>query len=310
MSLVTVAICTRDRVACLGRALRSVAEQSVPGKNFELLIVDNGSDDAATRTYQPDYPRARFVREEVRGVAHARDRAVRECETEWIAFLDDDSRAEPAWLEELLSVLSDTPARVAAVGGRVLPEWGIARPAWLGDALLPLLSVIDWGGTHARQVSDTQYFAGTNLALRVGAVMAAGGFDLALGRVADERVLISNEEIDLVQRLCRAGGIALYAPLAVVHHHFAPDRLTKAWFLRRAAWQAVSDMRSDPDATEGALDARWAAVEGFVGELPPAARGLDSFWADSDDPALFARQVWAVYGFTLAMLLGRCTRSS
>jgi hypothetical protein len=46
----------------------------------------------------------------------------------------------------------------------------------------------------------------------------------------------------------RAGNRVLYSPHAVVEHIIDPARLTKSWFRRRVAWQAVSDYLMNPAA--------------------------------------------------------------
>src|SRR6516162_11180656 len=59
--------------------------------------------------------------------------------------------------------------------------------------------------------------------------------------------LLSNEELEASERVRAMGKLAIYTPKAVVEHVIPPDRLTPSWFRRRAAWQAVSDLLSEPE---------------------------------------------------------------
>jgi hypothetical protein len=59
--------------------------------------------------------------------------------------------------------------------------------------------------------------------------------------------LLSNEEIEASERVRAMGKLAVYTPKAVVEHVIPPERLTQSWFRRRAAWQAVSDLLSEPE---------------------------------------------------------------
>ena len=81
-------ICTRDRVKHLRRALRSLVEQAVPPA--EILVVDNAPRTDCTRVLVcEEFPSVRYVRELVLGLDFARNRALREAQSEIVAFLDD-----------------------------------------------------------------------------------------------------------------------------------------------------------------------------------------------------------------------------
>ena len=71
---------------------------------FEILVVDNGSTDATpeiVKEYQKKRACLRYVQEPAPGVACARNRAIKETAGNFLAFLDDDAKAAPDWLEEL-----------------------------------------------------------------------------------------------------------------------------------------------------------------------------------------------------------------
>lgn len=77
--------------------VRSVLDQTY--KNFELLIVDDGSDDRSVEICQQfEDPRITIIRQENRGVCAARNTGIRHARGEYLAFLDGDD----LWLPEKL----------------------------------------------------------------------------------------------------------------------------------------------------------------------------------------------------------------
>jgi glycosyltransferase involved in cell wall biosynthesis len=101
---VSVVIPTYNRLRQLSTALDSVLAQSY--SNFEVIIVDDGSDDG-TRQHieklvnsrsESDRP-VRYVFQSNQGSAAARNRGIAEAGGEWIAFLDSDDIWYPDKLE-------------------------------------------------------------------------------------------------------------------------------------------------------------------------------------------------------------------
>lgn len=95
---ISVIIPTHNRVGLLSRALRSVLAQSRPPA--EVLVVDDGSTDGTEERVRTDFPAVRYLRQENRGVAAARNHGVREARSEWLAFLDSDDE----WLPQKLAL--------------------------------------------------------------------------------------------------------------------------------------------------------------------------------------------------------------
>ncbi len=90
MPLVSVVIPTYNRADFLPQAVESVLAQSY--KDFELLVVDDGSTDHTPATLRPYLSYLRCLRQENRGVSAARNRGIGESRGELIAFLDSDDR--------------------------------------------------------------------------------------------------------------------------------------------------------------------------------------------------------------------------
>lgn len=104
----TVVIPLYNKEAEIARALRSVLRQSVAPR--EIIVVDDGSTDrSATVVEAFRHPLVRLIRQENRGVSAARNRAIREARTEWVALLDGDDEWEPDYLKEIARLIARYP---------------------------------------------------------------------------------------------------------------------------------------------------------------------------------------------------------
>ena len=234
--VVTVAVCTRNRLASLQRTLDSLVATTPPA-GWDLLVVDSACDDGTSDWLATSLPRlpvpARSAREDQAGIARARNRALAEARTPLLIFLDDDCTVEPGWLAAHLAAFAD-PAVVGS-GGRILPRLPADAPAWLrpyfSDQHGGPGGRFDFGDTDcdlpARRAGDLPF--GANYGLRVAAARAAGGFDPALGWGAAAN--LPGEETDLMERLLAAGGRLRYVAAAVVLHHLPAGSVSEQRYL-------------------------------------------------------------------------------
>jgi glycosyltransferase involved in cell wall biosynthesis len=92
----------------------SFERQTLTG--FEIIIVDDGSTDAATLQKLASLEgRARVVRQDNRGLSAARNSGIEAARSEFVAVLDCDDTFEPQFLEEAVTLMRDAPAEVAVV---------------------------------------------------------------------------------------------------------------------------------------------------------------------------------------------------
>ncbi len=99
---VTVIIPTYNRAQTLRRAIESVQSQSF--KDWQMIVVDDGSTDETQSLLENILePKLKVIKTQNKGVSHARNRAVKESQTQWIAFLDSDDE----WLPEKLQSQMD-----------------------------------------------------------------------------------------------------------------------------------------------------------------------------------------------------------
>ena len=107
MPLVSVIIPTHNRAGWLPGAVDSVLAQSLAG--VEIIVVDDGSDDDTVSALGPRMERVRYLRQERRGVAAARNLGIAAARGEMIAFLDSDDRFVPDKLARQLAFMRANP---------------------------------------------------------------------------------------------------------------------------------------------------------------------------------------------------------
>lgn len=104
---VTVVVATYNRDHLLERLFAALEAQTM--QDFELIVVDDGSNDATSTTLAQLAAQSplsvRILRQEHNaGPAAARNRGWREATAPVVAFTDDDCVPSPQWLEEGLAV--------------------------------------------------------------------------------------------------------------------------------------------------------------------------------------------------------------
>lgn len=105
---VSVVVATRNRRSSLSRALDGVGAQSY--RDFDVVVVDDGSGDDTTRWLRAAHPRAQVIElERQRGAAAARNRGVEASSGALLAFLDDDDVWAPTYLETQVAALDAAP---------------------------------------------------------------------------------------------------------------------------------------------------------------------------------------------------------
>jgi len=237
---ISAILCTHNRADYLKLALESLAAQSLASRDFEILVVDNASSDgtaALTQAFAERLPNLRYVREEKLGLSWARNAGLAASRAPYLAYLDDDARAEPAWLQNLLSAFKKLRPPPACVGGRVRLDWGQAAPAWLPEKFYSLYTYLDYGDGDF-VLTEKQYLVGANIAFRRDILTQLGGFNPHLGRRGN--VLLSGEEADIVERIRFQGLPVYYAGQAAVLHAVPPSRRSRRWLWSRLFWDGAS----------------------------------------------------------------------
>jgi glycosyltransferase involved in cell wall biosynthesis len=303
---ITASICTYERYDLLEKALGSVLEQSLGPDQYDILVVDNSPPNDRAGAFKQRFEQHQnlsYLLEPTPGLSNARNVAARTCNTDLIAYLDDDAVASQSWLREVCNAFDAFGDKAGVVGGRIDPIWGAPRPAWLPDDMLGMLTVVNWGG-QTRPIGPNEWVAGANISFRVGPLLEIGGFQTSLGRLGSSNVLLSSEESQVVEALTGRGYDVIWAPKAKVDHLVDRRRLERKWIRSRMAWQAVSDFIKNSEQVEARQASYWNALKRYFNSLPPRLRNPNGLFEEMDDPAKFKEQVGAFYNTVMLLLLG------
>ena len=223
--LVSVIICTMGRPRQLKNALDALLSMSY--QNYEVIVVDNGPEDASTATlvreHYSDVANLRYVTEPRRGLSAARNRGIGIAEGEILAFTDDDIIVDQYWLSSLVSGF-DADGTVACVTGLTLAS-ELESPA---QSLFEQYGAFNMGyesRLFKRDANPTTtilypYTAGVfggggNSALRLDCFPEGVRFDRRLGPGSKA---FGAEDLDMFLQTILSGRDIRYVPVAIAWH--------------------------------------------------------------------------------------------
>lgn len=267
----SVIVCTRDRADEVADCVRACVAHGVAAGGCELIVVDNGAEPLALETPAG----VLVVREPVAGLSRARNAGAAAASNEILAYLDDDARPGPGWLESLRDAFIDPETAIA--GGPIHGLWPPQRPpGWPPPGTESLFSVLSLGDADSTFPGHAEVY-GANWAIRASALAAAGGFDANVGLRPGTR--INGDEYTVAHRVAARGlGRGRYVASAGVGHRVTPDRIDEGYMVARGFTNGVEIVSYDEDLGATA-ERRRAHLDQGAGEL--AGLGL----AASDVPA-------------------------
>lgn len=211
---VTVLVVSWNSAQHLSHCLDALAIQTY--RDFELIIVDNGSTDEALDGLEQSYPRLHVRVERLhsnRGFAVANNIGARLARGKWLALLNPDAFPQADWLERLTEAAAQFPDRVF-FASRQIQE---SRPELLdGEGDVYHVSGLALRRNYGVPVYPSQETREVFSACAAAALIPrkeyldAGGFD--------EDYFAYLEDVDLGFRLRLRGLKCIFVPRAVVRH--------------------------------------------------------------------------------------------
>src|ERR1700730_2215213 len=210
----------------LAECLGSLRRQTYDGPH-QVVLVDNGSQDGSADYVEAAFPEVRLIRSPVNlGFAAGNNLAARQLDTALLAFLNNDTRTDPGWLEELVRSVTAAPD-VACAGGRIVSWDGKTVDFMGGGATLTGLGIQFGYGQPASvgaPAGDILFACGGSMIVKRDAYLQVGGLD--------DDYFLFYEDVDLGWRFWLAGYRVRYAPGAIMYHRhhrgtgrFEDDRL-------------------------------------------------------------------------------------
>lgn len=219
LPMVSIVVPTRDQGQLLQRCMDSI-ERTSHGLRYELIIVDNGTTESATRQYLEDMSHAHQVLHcpGPFNFSALNNHAIGRASGEYILFLNNDVEAmQQGWLEAMLTH-AQRPG-VGAVGAKLLYPDGSVQHA---GVVLGVAGVAGHAFRHT-PAKGPSYHGFVDLVRNCSAVTAAcmlvpkkvfqevGGFD--------ERLAVEYNDVDLCLRIREQGYRIVYTPKAVLYHY-------------------------------------------------------------------------------------------
>lgn len=201
----------------LGECLDSLIVQSF--KDFEIIVVDNGSQDGSLEYIRERYANVKVVNlPENQGYAAGNNEGIRIASGKYIAFLNNDTKVDPGWLENLIKeaetnspsigmwackiVSYEKPGIIDNVGLLLYPD-GLAR----GKGRL------ERDSGQYDQLQEALFPSGCAGLYRKEMLDEIGMFDKDFFAYADD--------VDLGLRARLAGWGCAYVPAAKVYHKYS-----------------------------------------------------------------------------------------
>lgn len=113
MPQVSIIIPTYNRASFVTKAIDSVLNQTF--KDYEILVIDDGSTDDTRKVLEPYANRIRYVYHENSGVSAARNAGIKEAQGEWVAFLDSDDEWAKDYLSTQVTQIKKYPHAIAHI---------------------------------------------------------------------------------------------------------------------------------------------------------------------------------------------------
>jgi GT2 family glycosyltransferase len=189
-----------------------------PARGFEVLVLDNASDDGSSAAVKAKY-RDRVTLIELdrrRGKAENDSELMARARGSYCLLLNEDSELTAGAADALAQSLDETPG-AAAAGARLIDPEGRARPsAWRFPGLFSAVAGVL--GLHrlltvqskGEQVREVDWVQSAGMLVRKEAFERVGPMD--------PDFFIYSDEVDWQMRACEGGWSILYVPRAQIIH--------------------------------------------------------------------------------------------
>jgi glycosyltransferase involved in cell wall biosynthesis len=245
--LVSLIIPTRDQSGFLRRCLDSIFGITAY-RNFEVIIVDNGSREAETAAYLTEIEskgQARVLRVDAPfNYSRLNNLAVSQARGEYLGLLNNDLEAtHPEWLSEMLSHASRP--EIGAVGACLrYPDGRIQH----GGVILGQKGI--GAHAHAGLIDEDGYFSRPHLVQDFSAVTAACLLTrketyVRVGGLDEIHLMVAFNDVDFCLRVQELGLRILWTPFAELRHYESTSRGPEDTLLKQQRFAAEVQYMTD-----------------------------------------------------------------
>lgn len=193
--------------------LDSLEKQSY--KNFEIIIVDNGSTDSSIEFIKNNFPKIKIIKlEKNLGFAKAVNIGVKKSKAKFIVLLNNDTEVDKDWLKNLVKIAKKYKD-VGSVGSKLLNFYERRKIDGVGIQINEVGQArsIGYDEKDKGQYEKQLYVFGVT----GGASLFKREIFIKIG-MFDENYFMYSEEVDWAFRAQFQGFKAIYCPKAIVYH--------------------------------------------------------------------------------------------
>jgi GT2 family glycosyltransferase len=214
--LVSIVIVNWNGKNLLGECLDSLRVQTL--QDFEIIIVDNGSQDGSCAFVREQYPAVRLVSlKENRGFAGGNNAGISVAAGKYIALLNNDTKTDRHWLEELIAAAETTPS-AGMWASKIL---SYDDPGTFDNAGLMIYRDGLARGRGRLEKDRGQYDEQGEVLLPSGCAALYRKTVLDEVGLFDEDFFAYADDVDLGLRFRLAGWGCVYVPTAKVFHKYS-----------------------------------------------------------------------------------------
>ena len=197
---VSVILCTYNRGEMLRECLDSILSQEYPKKEYELIVVNDGSTDNTEDILKKYEEKAlckfKWTSQKNSGLRVSRNKGIKSAKGEIICFTDDDCIADKTWIKNIVNGYESEA--IGGVGGKIISH--------------NAKNVIDKYADEKKFLTQEKFFdpiLGGNISHRKDVIEKTGFLDESFMSCAD---------VDYGIRVRLNGFKISYAPKAIIYH--------------------------------------------------------------------------------------------
>ncbi|MDD3079171.1 MAG: glycosyltransferase family 2 protein [Paludibacter sp.] len=225
----SVIICTYNRDYILSDCLDSLVNQTADKSLYEVIVVNNNSTDRTQEIaleYVKNDSNFRVVCESNQGLSYARNRGYFEAQYEWVAYVDDDAKADTSFVDRAFSTIEKY--KFDCFGGMYYPWYrNSVRPKWLSETFGQSTKFYE-----EVTVLTNGYVSGGVCVYKKSALYSIGGFPLDLGMTGTK--IAYGEETYVQNKLVENGFTIGFDPALCIVHLVPEYKQTLKWHIKAA----------------------------------------------------------------------------
>jgi glycosyltransferase involved in cell wall biosynthesis len=224
---VSLVIPTRNGLNLIRQCINSLVEKTTY-KNYEILVVDNGSDEEDVLAYLKEIDgrsKVKVIRDDRQfNYSALNNKAVINAEGDYVGLINNDLEViTPGWLDEMVS-LASRPGTGAVGAALFYPDESLQH----GGVITGIGGVAGHSHKYLSQRS-LDYFGRTRLTQGVSVVTAAcllikKSIYIEVGGLNEVDLQIAFNDVDFCLRVRDAGYQNVWTPFAELYHHESATR--------------------------------------------------------------------------------------